>query len=711
MIKLTLLVSLAFLALTLSATIPIPQEDIFPHTQTRDKLSSPFLNPNPNPIAFTTLGKTAVTQGNAHVVATIPVVDIGHVVHSVLILITRLSHDYGQKYTPLLHSLRAAEVEMLANLNALGLFDVYSRTLTNNRHFLDTQKSLFSNHPGLSPPEIRNSTSLAHSRQERFVTALLAALGVGFVANAALSAYSASQMTSIHQAAADTARQTDILAQAIAEANTNIGRLRNAIVLQREQLVSKIARQDVYDNAAELVHRCQHVIGTVTNSVTAALAGNVDPTIFDPTHLGAALSNITHRAHLLNLSPVVTEPRDIATLPTSTALSKSGSLILFVHVPLTNKKYDMTLYELHLLPIHTPAGYLDLDISTPFLAVADQPSTMFYALSAFEFEKCIKASTVFVCPNRNYILNTNSKDTGYDEQRCVHALHRADDTGVANHCRARPVQPKQYVARTGASSFNLYAKEPHRITITCNGKVEDRATVSGFVGLHLPTGCVADTDSGFIWPTLTVEDATTSYTAYSLPESLEKFANMTSAIIKAAVEEQRNIRDSIQLQHEASRRLPLVEKINEAFRNGHPLAYTSTTAVLVIGIGIFAVAALFRKRQLQHRAELAAAKAPRFNAVQSPDASQVCAGSHTANASVLIPFHNPVYPTAANHGFPVTSTQDLSAPNSSSNTTPANASQPITAVRYNAAQEQVEIAQHPPPAVSSQTQYLTPRNP
>ena len=376
-----------------------------------------------------------------------------------------------------------------------------------------------------------------------------------------------------------------LLAAGVAAVSTQLGKLEanmaKYLKAQAESENRTLRRAAIAAAVADLGHVSNHM-EAVANS---AILGRADSSIISPTALAEALGNITEMARPHRFTPMTINQAEIAKMPASFLVSDTD-LSIFLHVPLTTMGPPMTFWKLNLLPIHSPSGWLSLELPRPYLATSPAATGHFFTYSEADFKQCQQLRSGWSCPRLHDTLTPAPDVHGYHPDRCLHAIFARHESRIKDHCALTPYHQEEALIQTGPSTFVLFTEKKDRLSIQCQDKVLAREfEISGLHEFTLSTGCTASTRGRKIWPTINIATNTTAQDrAMELPDVIRVVASLNSTAAHVAD----MARESILEQQQSA------ERLAKAFAEDNPDSpfsgpvFTATpshasTAIMIVG--------------------------------------------------------------------------------------------------------------------------------
>lgn len=555
-----------------------------------NSFSSAF-TPAPEPIRFIQLGKIKANLGDGHIVVDLPITDLTIHAAVTLTITSRFGIYDPDRYRSLQetanHTLQTAE----AMINSLGLSTIYHKQANTffkeNNHdiipaaiktkFRDDQGHVHKVDTQPSP-----TASVQPKRMRRFIFAAIALAVGSLVAATAVGIYSGGDLIALKNAASKTNTHVNALVSAVKSMHSQMGVMLDAIRKIQDDIVLKHYEQDLYDAISSLVTQQGLAVNHALTAVNSIIHGEIDPSLLPAHTLDIAVQELTLLAAAQNLYPVITKPQEIAELPASYTVTKDGVLTAYIHVPLSSARFDMTLHRLTSLPIATNNGYFKVDIEEKYLAVTHQPTNVFFSLSEADFRQCKIMEGNYVCPHTYDMFKPTAGFDEISEPRCLMALYERSDSDIRQFCPAAEATQQAAVTEIDDYTFALFSVKQDQVIITCAAEKGERTTYTGTLNVHIKPGCNAETNGRYITPHVTIQ-GTPITSSVSSPSALALFANLSSAALQGAKDERKSIGFHLDLESKALSELSDLQKLQESFNTGHPIAITLAIVSSVCG--------------------------------------------------------------------------------------------------------------------------------
>jgi hypothetical protein len=436
-----------------------------------------LINHAPNTVRFHRAGPLQANIGDAHIITELPIVDLAtSTVHvKWVIQQIQLKHSKDERYSVLNETVNTAINIVESIVGIVGLSTVYQEQLSDAT--IKKQQKFLHHRDGtkLPPPSLfytdKSQGFIADrvlSRTKRFLGLLgaAAAAGFGFLASTIISAYTVNDLSAIRHATNVQADRLNLVTHSIQELDTQVGHNLQAIDRLADQMASNFAEENIFDLASAVTTQVAVACNHMQTTVNALQDKRADSSLFPIARTRRALQDVKERSALLGLTPITERAIDLAQLPASHVSDLSGRIVVFIHVPLSSDRFQMTLYKLSSLPMQTENGWFNLALEQQYLSVTQHPTSTFYSMNENEFQKCIQTEDQYICPHVHALMKPDASTTGASEPRCLHALFSRDNNGILEHCEMKPVGNREEIVQLGEHEFGFYTAKKTNIRIS-----------------------------------------------------------------------------------------------------------------------------------------------------------------------------------------------------------------------------------------------------
>jgi len=262
----------------------------------------------------------------------------------------------------------------------------------------------------------------------------------------------------------------------------NFGRINTKVELEKQ-----------VNNARSTFSHIRHIANVLRD-------GRLEAALIHPETMKTMLTSLKLQAQHKSLHIPELSAEILGQLPTSYSFD-GENLSIYVSIPLTNAKWDMTIYKFSQLPFQVEDQWVELQTSKSYLMTATGPSGIFTTMTEAQFRDCQIIGGTHICDLQPIIKKAESSLEGVDEDRCLHAAHKKHFFSLKRVCTLQPATTTEKVVALGNNQFGLYTRTETTVTITCPNLELPSYAVQGLALIYLPAGCHADTHASYFWGT------------------------------------------------------------------------------------------------------------------------------------------------------------------------------------------------------------------
>ena len=333
--------------------------------------------------------------------------------------------------------------------------------------------------------------------EKRFAPVAVAgftALG-SLVATTAFGTYTSTQISSLSARLDGQEAAASVIAMTIDEIKGNsekeFGRIKENLVKVKRSGDFNWALTNM-DSAVNYLTQNAH---RLTRAVNAALRGNWDVALVTPEAVDGALKDISVQAKERDLIPMVDRAKDLPHLETSYIRLPGGDLALMAHVPLTNQKFQLDVYQYTATPMRRGNDLIRFRPEKRFFVTASRNADHFRAMSGEELNACTRIGKTFLCEDVTFLHKDGAgEEVPRTPDHCLHALYvgRIDRAMLA--CPVETIDAAATVEEVAPGLFTLYTSNEQKAFMSCHGEEPTRFTIQGLTSMIIPPGCHVSTD-------------------------------------------------------------------------------------------------------------------------------------------------------------------------------------------------------------------------
>ena len=470
-----------------------------------------LINTDPHTYRFAPLGHITLARSTAHLVLTIPLFQAARKVILTKATVQRIHPQYRQKHNVDQRIQRSIDATY-SILSSMGLSSHFDKFMTKMNNL--------------------ERATPQHPRQKRFIFTIIATVTV-LVAVAA-AAHGIAEVVRIRDDVNELQHEERVIGAAISELETNLNKTAAALESVIDDINAARESDHFEDWANHLASEAERTVNELRHVANAANEKRLDAALVTPETLATSMATIRTRANKHSLRVPEMTGAALQSCQTSYILDGNFTFSYLVHIPLTSATYEMNIYKFDQHPILTAAGYVQLGITRPFLAVTKDHSS-FLTMSREDLAACFPFGAERVCPAHAIIKKPDADLDGVDEERCLFAAFSKSDTGVSNHCALSQVNRVEHVEQLNATHYSIFTTKTTNVAVSCNGKMVEQRSFTGAATVSVPFGCTANTHGhvmGLVTPTTVSSDANVIDVA--MPPSLADFLNATATVIHKA---------------------------------------------------------------------------------------------------------------------------------------------------------------------------------
>lgn len=251
----------------------------------------------------------------------------------------------------------------------------------------------------------------------------------------------------------------------------------------------------------------QRNVADIEDIFTAAIHGNVHPTLLRNINLEEMARDIRNHADQRGLRPVFQHNADILQYPASFTSVKGNKYNFHVqiHVPLIRANSFTSIYRFIPMPMRLgPGRYILLQPANNLRMLGvNQARETFTAFTDMMFLECHKSGQFYACPRGNVARvypdfhGSPDPQTPRDPEICLIALFLENHRHAEHHCDKVQVPATELAYQIGPESFVIYTSEPHQAVTRCSNSSishQVRQSIRDTDVITVPAGCYAQTD-------------------------------------------------------------------------------------------------------------------------------------------------------------------------------------------------------------------------
>lgn len=320
--------------------------------------------------------------------------------------------------------------------------------------------------------------------------------GAGMLLNFGISAYSLVELEEIKSNVDVMEDNVKFIATALDKTELKVSHLDNKISKMEEIIEKVVIEEDewrmealtsqMYANVTRTVALYEGEMHDYYETLSLLMRRRLNPTIVKRSCIQRAFDELTAKARVHGLEPIVDHPSLIFNSDTSTLITKQGHILAIIHVPLKHGP-DMEILKFVSIPLQINDLYMEVNAKEDLLII-DQAETMVKTARAVDLESCVRLGNYYHCEDSNVL----QRDVGNE---CLFNLYKGDSEAVKKNCDLTLRPARNTVVQVSRSSFHLLApNHPEPLDIACGSQLK-KMIIKGYQQVNLTAGCRGSFDN------------------------------------------------------------------------------------------------------------------------------------------------------------------------------------------------------------------------